>query len=128
MSNWVQQSTKLLFKLFFRIVCCLVLSDEGPMLETLNYTIRIGSTPIFLYFEFDLYLYSAYAAHYVYLTIDSCLICCCRSILNWRCYWLKRFVADSKLMLTSFFIQLLSWYLWATMTISIDGIFETIKD
>ena len=30
------------------------LSDEGPMLETLNYTIRIGSTPTFLYF--DLYL------------------------------------------------------------------------
>ena len=35
------------------------------MLETLDYTIRIGSTPTFLYF--DLYLYSAYAAHYVYL-------------------------------------------------------------
>ena len=28
------------------------------------HTIRIGSTPTFLYFE--LYLYSAYAAHYVY--------------------------------------------------------------
>ena len=36
------------------------------MLETLDYTIRIGSTPTFLYF--DLYLYSAYAAHFVYLT------------------------------------------------------------
>ena len=71
MSNWVQQSTKLLFKLFF--VCCLVLSDEGPMLETLDYTIRIGSTPIFLYFDFYLHL-----AYDVYLTIDSCLICCCR--------------------------------------------------
>ena len=35
------------------------------MLETLDYTIRIGSTPIILYF--DLYLYSAYAEHYVYL-------------------------------------------------------------
>ena len=34
------------------------------MLETLDYTIRIGSTQTFLYF--DLYLYSAYAAHYVY--------------------------------------------------------------
>ena len=33
------------------------------MLETWDYTIRIGSTPTFLYF--DLYLYSAYAAHYV---------------------------------------------------------------
>ena len=29
-------------------------SDEGPMLETLDHTIRIGSTPTFLYF--DLYL------------------------------------------------------------------------
>ena len=41
------------------------LSDEGSMLETLDYTIRIGRTPIILYF--DLYLYSAYAAHYVYI-------------------------------------------------------------
>ena len=32
---------------------------------TLDHTIRIGSTPTFLYF--DLYLYSAYAAHYVYI-------------------------------------------------------------
>ena len=24
---------------------------EGPMLETLDYTIRIGSTPTFLYFD-----------------------------------------------------------------------------
>ena len=42
--------------------------DEGPMLETLHYTIRIGSTPTFLHF--DLYLYSAYAAHYVYYIIQ----------------------------------------------------------
>ena len=34
------------------------------MLETLDYTIRIGSTPTILYF--DLYLYSAYAGHNVY--------------------------------------------------------------
>ena len=39
--------------------------DEGPMLETLDYTICIGSTPTFLYF--DLYLYSAYAASYIYI-------------------------------------------------------------
>ena len=38
--------------------------DEGPTLETLDYTIHIGSTRTFLYF--DLYLYSVYAAHYVY--------------------------------------------------------------
>ena len=41
------------------------------MLETLDYTIRIGSTPTFLYF--DLYLYSAYAAHYVYKTYSDFL-------------------------------------------------------
>ena len=34
---------------------------EVPKLETLDYTIHIGSTPTFSYF--DLYLYSAYAAH-----------------------------------------------------------------
>ena len=34
------------------------------MLKTLDSTIRIGSTPTFLYF--DLYLYSADAANYVY--------------------------------------------------------------
>ena len=45
-------------KLFFYF---LFLSDEGPMLEPLDYTIRIGSSPTILYF--DLYLYSAYAAH-----------------------------------------------------------------
>ena len=43
------------------------LRDEGPTLETLDFTIRIGSTaPTFLYF--DLYLNTAYAAHYVYVT------------------------------------------------------------
>ena len=39
-------------------------SDEGPTLKTLDFTIRIGSTPTFLYF--NLYLDSVYAAHYVY--------------------------------------------------------------
>ena len=38
------------------------------MLKTLDYTIRIGSTPTILYL--DLYLYSAYAAHYVYLNYN----------------------------------------------------------
>ena len=50
--------------LVFLFRTLLFLSDEGPTLETLDYTIRIGSTPSILYF--DLYLYSAYAAHYVY--------------------------------------------------------------
>ena len=39
------------------------LSDEGPMLETLDFAFYIGSTPTFLYF--DLYLNTAYAAHYI---------------------------------------------------------------
>ena len=55
----------LLYTRFF--IYFLFLSDEGPMLETLDHTIRAGSTPTFLYF--DLYLYSAYAAHYVYIYI-----------------------------------------------------------
>ena len=46
--------------------------DEGPMLETLHNTIRIGSTPTFLYF--DLYLYSAYAAHCIYLLLVPFLL------------------------------------------------------
>ena len=40
---------------------------EGSMLEMLDHTIRIGSTQTILCF--DLYLYSAYAAHYVYIYI-----------------------------------------------------------
>ena len=39
------------------------LSDEGSTLKTLDFTIRVGSTPTFLYF--DLYLNTAYAAHYI---------------------------------------------------------------
>ena len=39
---------------------------------TLDYTIRIGSTVTFLYF--DLYLYSAYAGHYVYFTFDQNIV------------------------------------------------------
>ena len=63
----------LLYKLtrFFKIYF-LFLSDEGPTLETLDITIRIG-TPTFLYF--DLYLYTSYAEHYVYFT--SVNICRC---------------------------------------------------
>ena len=51
----------------------LFLSDKGPMLETLDHTIRIASTPTFLYF--DLYLYSAYAAHYVYFNNPLAEVC-----------------------------------------------------
>ena len=57
-----------MFNILSSSVC--FLSDEGPMLETLDHTIRIGSTPTFLYF--DLYLYSAYAAHYIYIRRVAC--------------------------------------------------------
>ena len=43
--------TRLWFFIYF-----LFLSDEGPTLKTLDFIIRIGSTPTFLYF--DLYLYT----------------------------------------------------------------------
>ena len=48
------------------------LTDEGPMLETLDYTIHISSTPTIL--NFDLHHYSAYAAHYVYFNISFCFL------------------------------------------------------
>ena len=32
------------------------LSDEGPMFETLDYFIRIGSTPTFLYFDLNIFI------------------------------------------------------------------------
>ena len=38
-----------------------------PTLVTLDFIIRISSTPTFLYF--DLYLCTAYAAHYIYILI-----------------------------------------------------------
>ena len=37
------------------------LSDEGPTLKMLDYAIRIGSTPIFLYFDLYLYIKSCIA-------------------------------------------------------------------
>ena len=50
----------------------LSLSYEGPMLETFDVSIRIGSTPNFSYF--DLYLYSAYAGNHVQI-VKSFLPC-----------------------------------------------------
>ena len=41
-------------------------SFPSPTLKTLDFTIHIGSTPNFLYF--DLYLNIVYAKHYVYFT------------------------------------------------------------
>ena len=41
----------LLYKFTRFFIYFLFLSDERPTLETLHYTIRIGSTPTFLYFD-----------------------------------------------------------------------------
>ena len=41
----------LLYKFSRFFIYFLFLSDEGPTLETLDHTIRIGSTPTFLYFD-----------------------------------------------------------------------------
>ena len=58
------------------------------MLETLDYTIRIGSIPTFLYF--DLYLYSAYAAYFVYfLKVSYFLWFYIWSELNFIDSWLQ---------------------------------------
>ena len=37
--------------LVFLFIFCFSLTAEGPMLEMLDYTIHIGSTPTFLYFS-----------------------------------------------------------------------------
>ena len=60
------------YKFIWFFIYFLFLSDEWPMLETLDHTIRIGSTPTFLYF--DLYLYSAYATHNVYFKLQKALV------------------------------------------------------
>ena len=48
---------------FCFLIYYLFFSEKGSTLETLDFTIRIGIRPKFSYF--DLYLYFAYAAHYV---------------------------------------------------------------
>ena len=52
----------LLYKFTQFFIYFLFLSDEVPMLETLYFTIRIGSTQTFLYLY--LYFYTAYAEYY----------------------------------------------------------------
>ena len=51
-------------------VCCfcLFLSDEGPTLEALDFTVRIRSKQCPFTSRFVYLQYSAYVAHYVYLT------------------------------------------------------------
>ena len=45
------------------------LSEEGPTLETLNFTIRIGSTPTFVYL--DLYLYKDFFIKAIFTGCDQ---------------------------------------------------------
>ena len=68
------------------LIYFLFLSDEGPTLETLDYTIRIGSTRTFLYF--DLYLYSTYAAHIYTRIINKPYVntCVCTYVFMIRVY------------------------------------------
>ena len=56
-------------------------SIGSSMLETLDHTIHIGSISV-LYF--DLYLYSAYAAHYVYYyqLLQRIIISSCNVLLS----------------------------------------------
>ena len=53
MNKWdnLCSSTSHLNKFTRFFVYFLFLSDEGPMLETLDHTIRIRSSPTFLYFD-----------------------------------------------------------------------------
>ena len=52
----------------------LFLSDKGPTLETLDYIIRIGSTPTFSYFNFHVALLcrrrlAAHYSYYIYMAL-----------------------------------------------------------
>ena len=93
--NWGQKKprTNQADELYLLSFCCF--SDEGPMLETLDYTIRIGSTPTFLYF--DLYLCSAYAAHFAHTCNQSLEI---QKTKVWRPCWCHK---QKKLLPTLFF-------------------------
>ena len=64
----------------------LFLYDEGQTLETLDFTVCIGNTPTFSFF--DSYIYSTYAAHYVYLTkiTSLCMPCECLYLNGYPSY------------------------------------------
>ena len=64
-SDWLTfcHMISLLYKFTRFFIYFLFLSNEGPMLETLDYTIRVGSTPTFLYF--DLFLYVSLLSHFI---------------------------------------------------------------
>ena len=55
----------------------LFLSDEGPMLETLEYTIRIGSAPTFFIFRFvSLLCLSSTLRLCMYVCVCVCMYVC----------------------------------------------------
>ena len=60
------------FTCFF--IYFLFLSDEGPMLETLDHTIRIGSTPTFLYFDSQQEVSDAPPMLQTFWRIFNCLV------------------------------------------------------
>ena len=79
-------------------------SDEGPMLETLDFTIRISSTLTFLYF--DLYLYTAYATHNTFILFFS----------SYNGSWER--LANS---MNASYLQLLLWDIYIQCTYSAQG-------
>ena len=90
------------------------LSDKRSTLETLDFTFYIGSTPTFLYF--DLYLNTAYAAHYVYFTTRL-------KISYWRCYLISPL---NKTIILLYFGFISCFVLGASISFMIHGtIFNT---
>ena len=85
----------ILYKFTRLLIYFLFLSDEGPMLETLDYTIRIGSIPNILYFDF--YLSEWYLEQcvfsFLFSNTQNCIFTifwCWTSLLNrfWLIYWI----------------------------------------
>ena len=98
---------------------------QGPMLETLDHTIRIGSTPTFLHF--DLYLYSAYAAHYVcYIYIYLCNNVTSACILIGCLPWSIKGHTDGVKSTTFFLSEKFKWHLNFYWIEQIDYIFPCV--
>ena len=49
--RYISHIIKLLLRLVIKTKVVVFLSDEGPTLKTFDFTIRIGSTRTFLYFD-----------------------------------------------------------------------------
>ena len=63
-------------------------SDEGPMLEALDYTTRIGSTPTFLYFDL-VFIFLFVSQHCLRSTLRLFRY---RRTISWRCCFLFPFL------------------------------------